>query len=98
MRLEYLLSIWLIIISIMMILLGSQYIIKPKELENAISIGYESGKLILELNTDVKIYSLTIFPDTMTYEYSEQIFIDKCPTAVVLSTDKGYYKVFDIKC
>ncbi|MEM0356490.1 MAG: hypothetical protein QXD03_03475 [Candidatus Anstonellales archaeon] len=98
MRLEYILTMWLLIIAIMMVLWGSKYIIKPKELESLISIKYDEGRLIFELNTNVKVYSLTVFPGNMTYDYNESIYVDGCPTAVVLDTNRGYYKVFDLKC
>ncbi|MEM1971290.1 MAG: hypothetical protein QW336_02925 [Candidatus Anstonellales archaeon] len=98
MRLEYILTMWLLIIAIMMVLWGSKYVIKPKELESLISIKYDEGRLIFELNTNVKVYSLTVFPGNMTYDYNESIYVDRCPTAVILDTNRGYYKVFGLKC
>lgn len=98
MKLEYIISIWLIIIAIFISLMSSGYIFKTPKLDSVIEINYINGSVqFIIYDKDLVIYSINIHPGGYNFN-STNINLDSCPTAVVLNTNKGYYKIFDIKC
>lgn len=96
MKLEYILTFWLMLITITIVIFGSEKISKDT-LGHSIKVVYNNGSLEFYHNDDIIIYSLTIFPDNKVYN-DTRIELDRCPRAVVLDTNKGYYKIFDLKC
>ncbi|MCS7122594.1 MAG: hypothetical protein NZ908_01400 [Candidatus Micrarchaeota archaeon] len=102
MRLEYILTIWVLILASLFVIFGSGYMIKPRTMIGPIEVEYVNDTIKIYLNTDVVIRSLTIYPNSLNYTYDEiinnQVRLETCPTAIVLDTDRGYYKVFDVKC
>lgn len=102
MRLEYILTIWVLIIASLFVIFGSGYVIKPERVIGPIQVEYSEGKIRIQMSSEVVIRSLTIYPDMLNYTYEEiggeEIRLGACPMAVVLDTNRGYYKVFDVKC
>ncbi len=95
MKIEYILSFWLMLFAILLSIFGSERLFNNTG--QSIKILFNNGTLQIYYNEEIVIYSLTVFPDNQVYN-TTNIRLDSCPTAVILHTNKGYYKVFDLKC